>query len=60
MTDEKKKELFPYFAYLYSQQIDPDKYGSVSSPEEWTNLIQENEEDLNTITEAATKLTDED
>ena len=60
MTDEKKKELFPYFAYLYSQQINPDKYGSVSSPEEWTNLIQDNEEDLNTITEAATKLTDED
>lgn len=60
MTDERKKELFPYFAYLYSQQINPDKYGSVSSAEEWTNLIQDNEEDLNTITEAATKLTDED
>lgn len=34
MTDEKKKELFPYFAYLYSQEINPEKYGQVESIED--------------------------
>ena len=60
MTDEKKKELFPYFAYLYSQELNPDKYGNVSSAEEWTSLIQESPEDINEISAAALELTDED
>ncbi len=34
MTDDKKKELFPYFAYLYSQEINPEKYGQASSIDE--------------------------
>ena len=34
LTDEKKQELFPYFAYIYSQQLNPDKYGSVESIED--------------------------
>ena len=34
MTDEKKRELFPYFAYLYSQEINPEKYGQVESIED--------------------------
>lgn len=34
MEDTRKKELFPFFAYLYSQQLDPDKYGQVSSMDE--------------------------
>lgn len=34
MTEERKQELFPYFAYMYSQQLDPDKYGSVGSIDE--------------------------
>jgi hypothetical protein len=33
MTDEKKQELFPYFAYTYSKQINPEKYGNLSSDE---------------------------
>lgn len=34
MTDEKKQELFPYFAYIYSQKLNPEKYGSTSDIEE--------------------------
>ena len=60
LTPEKKQELFPYFAYLYSQQMNPDKYGAAKSVEEWTSLIQENEDDINAITRAAEELTDED
>jgi hypothetical protein len=60
ISKEKKQELFPYFAYLYSQQLDPDKYGAVASMEEWSNLIQGNEEDINKITEVASKLSDDD
>jgi hypothetical protein len=34
MTDEKKKELFPFFALVYSRQLNPEKYGAVESYEE--------------------------
>ena len=60
MTDEKKKQLFPYFAYLYSQQLNPEKYGNTESIEEWTSLIQENPEDIEEITSAASGLSDDD
>lgn len=60
IPDEEKQELFPYFAYIYSQQLDPEKYGSVSSMEEWTKLIQSNEDDINKIAAAAEELTDDD
>lgn len=60
MDKEQKQKLFPYFAYLYSQEMNPEKYGDVTSIDEWMNLIQENEEDINAITEAADQLTDED
>lgn len=60
ISDEKKQELFPYFAYLYSQQLDPEKYGSIKSMKEWIELIQDNEEDIEAITKAAEKLTPED
>ena len=60
MTDDKKKELFPYFAYLYSQELNPEKYGQASSIEEWTSLIQDSAEDIQQITNAAENLTDED
>lgn len=33
MTEERKKELFPYFAYKESQKLDPDKYGKASIEE---------------------------
>lgn len=58
--EEKKQELFPYFAFLYSQKLNPEKYGQVKSMEEWSKLIQENEEDLNTILKVASELTDEE
>lgn len=60
ISDEEKQALFPYFAQLYSQQMNPEKYGSASSIEEWTALLQENEEDMNTIAKAASQLTDQD
>ncbi len=59
MTEEKKKQLFPIFAFLYSKQLNPDKYGNVQSIEEWTKLIQDNPEDAEVITQEASKLTDE-
>lgn len=34
MTDDKKRELFPYFAYIYSQQLNPERYGQVESIED--------------------------
>ena len=60
MTEEKKKQLFPYFAYLYSQQLNPEKYGNTESIEEWTSLIQESPEDIEEITSAASSLSDDD
>jgi hypothetical protein len=60
MDNTKKEELFPYFAYLYSQQLDPEKYGQAASIEEWTNLIQSNEEDINAIAAAAEEMSDEE
>ena len=60
MTDEKKRELFPYFAYMYSQEINPEKYGQVESIEDWSNLIQSNQADIEKITQAAEQMSDED
>ncbi len=60
MTDDKKRELFPYFAYIYSQQLNPEKYGQVESIEDWTNLIQSNQADIEKITQAAEQLSDEE
>jgi hypothetical protein len=34
ITEEKKEELFPYFAYIYSQKLNPDKYSAITSLEE--------------------------
>ena len=34
MDETKKKELFPYFAYIYSQKLNPEKYGQVNSIDE--------------------------
>lgn len=59
MTDEKKKKLFPFFALMYSQQLDPEKYGAAQNYEEWSKLLEDNPEDANKIAEAATQLTDE-
>lgn len=60
-TLEKKKEkLFPFFAYLYSKELNPEKYGSVNSIEDWSSIIQNNEEDISVIVKAATQLTEED
>ena len=60
MTDEKREQLLPYFAFLYSQQLNPEKYGNLESMEEWSQLIQDDEETLNIINDAVDQLTDED
>lgn len=60
MDDTRKQELFPYFAYLYSQKLNPETYGKAQTMEEWTSLIQENTEDIDKITAAAEQLSDED
>ena len=58
MTEERKKELFPYFAYKESQKLDPDKYGNASI-EEWQSLIQESPEDIEKIVQAAEQMSEE-
>jgi hypothetical protein len=60
MTNEEKDKLFPYFAYLYSKQLDPDKYGKAESIDEWIDTIQDNPEDIKQIITAAAELSDED
>lgn len=60
MTDEKKKQLFPFFAYMYSKQLNPEKYGRINNIKEWTNAIKDNTEDINTISKRAAALTDEE
>lgn len=59
MTNEKKKELFPYFAWVYSKQMDPGKYGETDEYEEWAKVIEDNPKDIEVIAEAASTLTDE-
>lgn len=59
MKKEQVEKLLPYFAYKYSKQLNPEKYGEVSM-EEWANLIGQNPEDEKAIVEAAKALTEED
>lgn len=58
MTEERKKELLPYFAYKESQKLNPDKYGKASI-EEWQSLIQESPEDVEKIVQAAEQMSEE-
>ena len=59
MNDTKKKELFPYFAYAYSKEHQPAKYGERMKFEEWHNLIQEDVPFLEEISNAAINLGDD-
>lgn len=59
LTEERKKEIFPYFAYLYTKENLPEKYGNVKTFEEWSDLLDENPEDAELIVKAASSLTDE-
>lgn len=62
MTDEQKQELFPYFAYTYSKQTNPEKYGNISF-KQWYSEIQNNQDpDLNIdeIKEYASQLPEEE
>ena len=58
MTNEKKKELFPFFALLYSKQLNPEKYGSIENLEEWSKALESSEEDVNKVVAAASELSD--
>lgn len=55
-----KEILFPFFAYKTSLELDPDKYGSVSTIEEWSELINSSKEDVDTISKMAAALTEQD
>lgn len=58
MNNEKKKELFPYFAFKYSKKLNPGKYGAVTDPDQWIKLLESDKEDMNKVTEAASLLPD--
>ena len=60
METEKKQKLLPYFAFLYSKQVNPEKYESVDNMEEWSSLIESDEETLSKINQVVEELTDED
>ena len=59
VSENEKKSLFPFFAYIYSKQLDPEKYGNLSM-EQWVTTIQDNDDDIQRITEAATSLSDDE
>ena len=60
MTEARKKELFPYFAYLFSKEMNAERYGSTESVEDWVSKIQANPKDMEAVVTAASQLTDED
>lgn len=60
MNIDKKKQLFPFFAYTYSQKLDPKKYGSTSTYEDWSKVLDENPTDMEKISNSAAKLSDEE
>ena len=59
ISEDEKKSLFPYFAYVYSKQLNPEKYGNLSM-DQWVTTIQDSDDDIQRITEAAGSLTDDD
>lgn len=52
MTDQKRKELFPYFAYVYSVIKDPNKYGKTKF-EDWYNQVSSDKSFLNEVSKVA-------
>ena len=60
MTNEKKKIVFPYFAYKYSKVLNPERYGKISDMEQWSQVLERNQSDVEAISDAATKLSDEE
>lgn len=53
IDDERKKELFPYYAYKKSLEMDIDKYGpGENNLEKWSEIIRDNKEDLDAIISA--------
>lgn len=58
MTDEKKKELFSHFAYIYSVKKNPNKYGK-DTFEEWASKIKEDKPWIEELAKAAAIESDE-
>lgn len=58
MDLNRKKELFPYFAYSYSRENDPAKYGNAVEFDEWYGIIKDDEPMLDKITQEAGGLED--
>lgn len=60
MDDLKKQKLFPLFAYEYSKELNPERYSTTTSPDDWMRVILDYEEDMDTISEQATYVTDQE
>lgn len=56
MNLERQQKLFPYFAYNYSREKNPAKYGNLGGYEEWYNLVQQDSQMVDDMTSAATNL----
>lgn len=59
MTKEQKQQLFPYFAYLYSIESNPDLYEGLNL-DEWVEKIQEDEDFAEEIAGAFDNLSSEE
>lgn len=59
-SDERMEELLPYFALLYSQELNKERYGPAAEAEDmdaWISLLKEYPEDEKVIVDEAKKLT---
>jgi hypothetical protein len=56
----KNEDLFAFFAYKKSIELNPEVYEAVDSPEEWLTLIQDDVEMQKLLVEEALKLEKED
>lgn len=51
------QNLLTYFVYIKSVELDPEKYGNLSSVEEWGTTIKNNQKDIDLILSEAKKVT---
>lgn len=57
MTDDRKKELFPYFAFLKAKELNPERYKNATI-ENFGELIKDNQEDIDAISKMAIEADD--
>jgi len=62
ITEDKKKELLPFFVFLVSQEINPEKYGKFKDTipgEEWSSTISVDDDTVNKAVEQYKQLSEE-